>query len=258
MYHVSVAELNLLGIDILEGDRLVLARQVYRLCTRVLVGTIADVLHQALPVVGRHTLGKGQVLGDLFRNTQLIDVDVGIRSDNRAGREVYALPHEVSANTSSLCPQAGLESAQRATRALNGRVQSLDVVVHVGRDVILQEGGGLRDGIRSLALIDLVPQGIVGANDHQQLVRQIILHPLVIVHDDRGTNGQRRDCKDSADHPVGTSKLRVVSQKLHLCIRQTLEGPQDDLGLQRHRRNRRLILGYIRLSLESGSSSLDL
>ncbi len=200
----------------------------------MLVGTITHVLHETLAVVERDTFGKRQVRCDLRRHTELIERDVGVRRNDGAGREVHALTHEVATDTTLLGAHTGLESAEWATRALNGRIKPLDIVVHLGRHILLKEHRALRQNIGRLALVHLVTEAVVGANNHEELVREVVFHALVVVHDDRRTDAERRHREDRADHPVGAGELGVEPELTALVVGQALEGTQNDLRLERH------------------------
>ena len=177
----------------------------------MLIRTIAHISKQAIPIVGIDNLGEGQIHRNLLRNTKLVKVNVRIRSDNRARREVHTLAHQVTTHTTSLGTETRLEGAERATRPLLGRLHSLDVIVHIGRHVILKESRVLVNHICAVTLVNLVANTVIRTQHINQLVSQIVLHALVIVHHNRGTHRQRRNCEDSTQHPVGASEYSVES-----------------------------------------------
>jgi len=234
--HITLTQIHRIGIDVAETERPIIRLEIHRLGAWVLVGTIADVSDQALAIVGRHDLRKGQIGRDLLRNTQLIEVDVGIRRDDRPGREVHALTHQITTHTTRLRTEAGLQSAQRTTRALSRGLQTLDVIVHIGRHVVLQQSRILVQLICRLLLVDLITDLVVSPQDVNELVRQIIFHTLVVVHHDRGTDRERRHGQDCAHHPLRARKLRVEPEQTAGLVRHALEGTQDQLGLNRCRR----------------------
>jgi hypothetical protein len=81
-------------------------------------------------------------------------------------------------------------------------------------------------------------------------VGEIILHALVVVHHDRGTNGQRRDSEHRADHPLRASELGIESELLAVGVGNPLKGTEDKLDLQRNRSRGRLTLGCGEKTLE--------
>ncbi len=252
MDDVALTKLNVLGVDLAKIDRAIFLGEKDGLGTRMLVGAITNTLHEAFTILRSHTFGKREIRGDLRRNTEFIEVDVGIRRNDGTGREVDTLAHQIAANTALLGAHTGLEGTKRTTRTLDGRIETLDIVIHLGCHILLKEHRALRQNIRRLTLVHLVAKGVVGANNHQQLVREIILHTLIVVHDDGRTDAERRHRKDRTDHPVGTRKLGIESELTALLIRQTLEGTQDDLRLERNG------LTLLAFSLEGTRGSIDL
>lgn len=234
MHDVALAKLNVLRIDLAEIDGAIFLRELDGLGTWMLIGSIANLLHEAFAILRSHTFGEGEIRRDLRRNAEFVEINIGIRRNHRAGREVDTLTHQIAANTALLGSHAGLEGTKRTTRTLDGRIETLDIVIHVGRHILLEEHRALRENIRRLTLVHLVAQGVVGANDHEELVRQIVLHTLVVVHDHRRTDAERRNREDRTDHPVRTRKLGIKPEFTALLIRQTLEGTQDDLCLERN------------------------
>ena len=252
VHDIALTELDTLRIHLTQVDRAILTRELYRLCTRMLIRTIANLFHKALAILERHTLGECEIGGNLRRNAEFVELNVGVRCDNGTGREVNALAHKVAANTTLLGSQTRLEGTQRTTRTLNCRVQALDVVVHLGRHILLKEHRALRENLGRLTLVHLIAKAVVGTNNHQQLVRQIVFHALIVVHDDRRTDTERRNCKNRADHPIRTRKLRIKSECAALLVGQALEGTMNNLRLERD--------GFtlLSLSLQSSCRSLHL
>ena len=104
--------------------------------------------------------------------------------------------------------------------------------------------------LRRLTLVHAVTQALIVTQHVNQLVCQVILHLLVVVHHDRGADRQRRNRQDRAHHPLGASELGVEAQLLAVLGRHALEGAEDHLRLQRSRRHARVLaLGNRHLSL---------
>jgi len=199
----------------------------------MLVGTVVDVLQQALAIVRGHDLGEGQVLCNLLGHTQLIQLNVGIGRDDGSGGEVDALSHQVAAHTPRLCTEPRLQCSKRSAGALGRGFQSLDVVVNIRRNIILQLGGVLVDVLCRVALVDLLSHLVVGTEDVDENVCEIVLHPLVVVHHNRGANRQGRDGEDGADHPLGAGILGIQSNASAVLVRDSLEGAKDQFRLDR-------------------------
>ena len=82
---VALAEVNGIGIHIPKAEGPLVTLEVDRLGAGMLVGSIADIRQQALAVVGTDNLGEGQVQSNLLGNTELVEVNVGVGRDDRAG-----------------------------------------------------------------------------------------------------------------------------------------------------------------------------
>lgn len=88
----------------------------------------------------RTSLWVGQRHGDALGNSDLVELKIGVSRDDSTGREVYTLAHEVTAEPTLLALESGANSLNRAARLLECLRNTGDVVVHVGRDVVLREG----------------------------------------------------------------------------------------------------------------------
>ena len=249
--HIALTNINRIRTDEAKVHHAGILLEEHRLGTRMRIGTVANVRGQTVAIVRVHNLGEGQVHGNLGRHTKLVQVNVRIGRDDRTGREVDTLSHQVSADTPCLGTEARLERPQGASRPLSSGSQSLDVIVHIRGNIILHHGGILVNHLGRLALVELVTQTLIVAKNVNQLVRQVILHSLVVVHHNRRTHRQRRDGQDRADHPLGPRILVVEPNQVARMVRNTLESPQNQLDLNRNRR-RRIIGVSDRESLQRG------
>ena len=64
---------------------------------------------------------------------------------------------------------------------------------------------------------------------------EIVLHPLVIIHHNRGANRQWRNSKHGTDHPLGARELVIKSNQITCFVGHSLEGAQNHLHLKRDR-----------------------
>ena len=80
--HITLAEVDRVGADVAKAYHTVVEFEKDRLRTRMLVRTVANIRHQTVAVVYVHDLWKRQVQCDLLRDTQLIQLDVRIRSND--------------------------------------------------------------------------------------------------------------------------------------------------------------------------------
>ena len=238
VHNVTLAQVDGVRAHEAQVHHAVILLQEHRLRTGMGVGSVADVADETIAVEGIHNLREGQVRRNLLRHTELVQLNIRIRRDHRTSGEVDALSHQITPHTTCLRTEARLQSTERTSRALGGGSETLDVVVDVGRHVVLHHRGVLVDHLRRLALVELVAQALVVAQNIDELVGQIILHALVVVHHNGRANRQRRNRQDRANHPLRPREGVVEPKLVAGLIRHTLEGAQDHLDLNRHRRRR--------------------
>ena len=65
-------------------------------------------------------------------------------------------------------------------------------------------------------------------------MRQVILHPLIVVHNDGRTNRKWRDCKNRTNHPIRTTEFRMKAHNLYVIVANTLEASKNHLGLKQN------------------------
>jgi hypothetical protein len=70
----------------------------------------------------------------------------------------------------------------------------------------------LVDDVSRLSLVNLVADTVVGTDDGDELVGQVILHLVVVVHHDTRANRQRRNRQHRAEHPLGASEDWVETE----------------------------------------------
>jgi hypothetical protein len=194
------------------------------LSTRVFVGTILDVTIELLDIVFRDTLREGEIHGDLLRDTQLRNRDIGVRSDNGTGRELYTLTLDIVADTPLLAAKTLLDRLERTTVALSRRCHARNLVIDQRSNVILENirplinhrfrSAGFNTGLEIL---------IICLNDLSQLVGEIILRTLVIVLDNGRADLRRRNGQNRADHPIRATPIAAQPHEIHILIRDTAE-----------------------------------
>lgn len=116
----------------------------------------------------------------------------------------------------------------------------------------------LLDDVPRVAAINPLAQTLVRPQNADQLVRQIVLHPLVVVHHDRGADGERRHGKDRGNHRGGMRVPRIESQNGHCLVRKALEAAEHHLRLDRNGDRSSLLVLALELPLEGADSALDL
>lgn len=230
--NITLAEVDRLGVDVAEGEGVLVLLDVDALCARVGLGTVANIPQESLTIVRRHDFGKGKVHRNLLRHTEFVQVNVGVGGDDRTGAEIHTLAHQIAAHTTGLGTEAGLEGSQGTSRALLARRHATNVVVHVGRNRVLEKGGVLVNHRSRVVLVDAVAHTVIRTDDGDELVGEIVLHALVVVHHDRRTHRKRRHCEDGTNHPLGTRELVIESQAVAVCVRDALKGTKNKLGLE--------------------------
>jgi hypothetical protein len=96
---------------------------------------------------------------------------------------------------------------------------------------------------------------LVAANDVDQDVGEIVVHPLIVLHHDRGTHGERGNGQDCAHHPCRVGVLGVKPENLDGVVGETLEAAKNHLGLKRYES---LLILACELALEGAYGALNL
>ena len=99
LYFISALEMKIgrFGMEPQINSVTILSDDV--LCTRVLRVTTLDELLHLLDVERCHDLWKGHVLRNTAGNTDLINSQIRIGSNDGTSREVHSLSHQVTTNT---------------------------------------------------------------------------------------------------------------------------------------------------------------
>jgi hypothetical protein len=121
------------------------------------------------------SLGVRQSHGDTFGHTDLIQLQIGITSDDRTRRKVDSLPHEITSQSPFLALQPRPDRFDRSPGLLHVLRDTRDLVVHVRRDVELEQGELFLDDRRWDTLILHPPHVSTHLEDLSELVGQIIL-----------------------------------------------------------------------------------
>ena len=108
--------------------------------------------------------------------------------------------------------------------------------------------------ITGLTLINLFAELLICPHNVDELMREIIVHSLIIVHHHGGTNGQRRNSKFCTDHPSGMRILRAKSKNLDGFIGHPFKASKYHLRLN----GNRLFLSSQKTTLKSANSACDL
>lgn len=95
-------------------------------------------------VGSRTSLGVRQRHRDTLRHSNLIQLQVRVSSDDRPGRKVDPLSHEVPPQSTFLALESRSDGLDWSTRLLHRLRDTGNVVVHVGGDVVLSVGSPAR------------------------------------------------------------------------------------------------------------------
>ena len=199
--------------------------------TRIVVRAIVHVLPQLLHVVGINNLGIGEVHGNLKRHTQLINRDVGIGRDDRPGRKVDTLAHQVATDASLFALEPLDERTDGTTGTLKSGVDTGTGIVNQGRHIVLQHHA---EDVNVLldTLFDAQLELVVGLDQDGQLVSQIILGPLSSVIPNAGAHSGRGNRHDGTNQIFRPVVLLVEPEDLSITVRNATKDTQHVLGIE--------------------------
>ncbi len=98
--------------------------------------------------------------------------------------------------------------------------------------MILQNHPPLVDGSLSRLLGNLLRKSRISLDDIDELLGQVILRTLIVILQDGRANLRRRNCQDSAHHPIGATPKATEAHEVHILIADTAEKAIDILGFQ--------------------------
>ena len=190
----------------------------------VLVRSVPDQFLEVLDVVRRDALRVGQSPRDRERDADLVERQVGVTGDDSSGGKVDALAHQVAAQPPLFALESRPDRLDGSSRFLQRLRLTGQVVVHVGRNVPLEELLKLVDDVRGRAFLFKLAERRVGANDLGELVRQVVLAAhRTAVDRDRRAHGRRRHRQDGQDHPRRVRLGRRQSHRDEVLVRDLAE-----------------------------------
>mmetsp|Transcript_8511 Transcript_8511/g.14301 ORF Transcript_8511/g.14301 Transcript_8511/m.14301 type:complete len:454 (-) Transcript_8511:782-2143(-) len=189
-----------LGPHIAQIDAaLVATNDIHR--TRPLQGAVGDQLAQLVDVKRRHGDRHGEDERHTTRHTDLVDTQVGVGCDDRTGREVHTLAHEVASDASLLAAQALAKGLQRTTCLLGLAGVIVTLIVEERGNARLQQCLQIRNHHARMAFDNGILQHQVRLDNVRQLESQIILRLNVAFHH-RGAHVRGRHGQHSDKHPL--------------------------------------------------------
>uniref|UniRef100_A0A6C0L9X3 Uncharacterized protein n=1 Tax=viral metagenome TaxID=1070528 RepID=A0A6C0L9X3_9ZZZZ len=175
VHNVAEVEHDLLRVHVAKTDNTTV-NTANCLRTRILERAVLNQAVQLVAIEDGHTLRASQVHSNLFRNAELSDGNVRVRSNNGTGREFHTLALDVVPDTSFLAAQALLNGLEGAAISLSRRGHTRDLVVDESGNVILQNVRPLVNDRLGGVSIDLrLEIRVVRLYDLGQLVGQIVL-----------------------------------------------------------------------------------
>jgi len=112
---------------------------------------------------------------DTLRHADLVELEVRVSCDDRPRAEVDTLAHQVTAQPPFLALKPSSDRLDRAPALLQRLRDACNVVVHVGRDVELQQLLEVGDDVRGCAFLLRPPHVRARLEDVAQLIRQVVL-----------------------------------------------------------------------------------
>ena len=153
-----------------------------------------------------------------------MNTEVGIGGNDRTGTEIDTLAHEVATNTTLLTLETLLNRLERTTGTLSDLRHAADLVVHKGRNVVLQTLLELLHDDLRLTVGDGILQSNVGFDDVDKLMRQIILRAHgATAHGHARPNVDGGNGQDLNQEPLGTGPRDVQSKRLHVLLPHAAE-----------------------------------
>jgi hypothetical protein len=99
--------------------------------------------------------------------------------------------------------------------------------------MVLKNVGPLINGLLLSILLDLLLKVLVGLDDIDQLLRQIVLGSLIVVLENRGADLRRRDRKNGTHHPVRPAPETAKPHEVYILVADAAEKAIDILWLQK-------------------------
>ena len=164
-------------------------------------------LAHLLSVSGGHTDGDGEFLGDLGRDTDLVDAEVGVGRNHRASTEVDTLTGKVASEATFLPLEALRERLEGSTGAMTCRWDARGLVVKVGGDVVLQQLPQVLNDELGCTGVTVFSQALVDAQHVDELVGQVVFRPVAAVQGDGRANGDGWDWEHLENDPLWTVLL---------------------------------------------------
>jgi len=96
---------------------------------------------------------------------------------------------------------------------------------------------------------------LVAANNVDEDVGEIVVHPLIVLHYHGRADGERGNGENRAHHPCRVGVLGIKAEDLHSVVGETLEAAENHLGLERYES---LLVLACELALESAHGALNL
>src|SRR5581483_2938253 len=189
-----------------------------------------DQLLDLLVVVRRDLDGDRQFARGLHGDAHVVDADVGVGRDHRAGAEVDALAGEVAAEAALLALEALGERLEGAARAVARGRDARRLVVHVRRDVVLEQLPEVFDDELGRAGVAVLLEALVDAQHVHELVREVVLRALARLQRDAGAHRHGRDREDGEDHPLGARDDGVDAHEGQVGVGHLLQPLADVHG----------------------------
>lgn len=144
-----------------------------------------------------------------------------------------------------LASKTGSNCFDGALRFLHGLRDTGEIVIHIRRDVKLQQTFQLGAYVFGGAFLFAYSDVVVRLDDFGQLVRQIILSPSIGTTPDKNTwsNVRWRDRQSLDDHPLGPGVVIRYADQVDILLGNVAE------NVQCHARFQQLLLGLRQFSI---------
>lgn len=131
----------------------------------VFVRTVSHKLLKVGDVVWGDSFGIGQVSRYTVRYADLVEIQIGVTGNDGTSGEIDTLAHQISSQSSFFTLESRSDRLDRPSTLLQRLGLTRQIVVHVGRDVVLEESFELVDDVSRCTFLLETPHILISLDD---------------------------------------------------------------------------------------------